>query len=134
MLVVSHHLRRGMATRAADFHTNDTIAGGGAAMRKSTGNLFDGRVLNPSGMEIRIPYWAYRRLKKLHLLERDLDSGRRRISPDVYGLMEIWEAPEFNPDRGVSALALNSSAIRPRGEGRANSFLQALGRDCSGLA
>jgi hypothetical protein len=123
-----------MVSRAADFHTKEWIAGGGAAMRKSAGNIFDGCVLNPSGMEIRIPYWAYRRLKKLHLLERDLDSGMRRISPDVYGLMEIWEAPEFNPDRGVSALPLDFSPIRPRREGCANSFLRALGRDCSGLA
>jgi hypothetical protein len=110
------------------------IEGGGRAMRKSAGNLFDGRVLNPCGMEIRIPYWAYRRLKKLHLLERDIDSGKRRISPDVFGLMEIWEAPEFNPDRGLNALPMDLSAVRPRREGRVNPFLRALGRDCSGLA
>jgi hypothetical protein len=28
---------------------------------------FDGRVLNPSGVEIDLPFWAFKRLKKLHL-------------------------------------------------------------------
>jgi hypothetical protein len=34
-----------MTVRAADFHTNERIGGGGAAMRKSAGNIFDGCVL-----------------------------------------------------------------------------------------
>ena len=29
---------------------------------------FDGKVLNPSGVEIDLPFWVFRRLKKLHLL------------------------------------------------------------------
>lgn len=40
-------------------------------MRKLLGKEFDGRVLNPSGVEIDLPFWAFKRLKKLHLLERD---------------------------------------------------------------
>jgi hypothetical protein len=50
------------------------------------------RVLNPSGVEIDIPFWAFKRLKQLHLLERDRETGRRRIRAAVFGLMEIWEA------------------------------------------
>ena len=34
---------------------------------------FDGRVLNPNGVEIDLPFWLFKRLKKLHLLERERD-------------------------------------------------------------
>ncbi len=40
---------------------------------------FDGRILNPHGVEIDLPFWVFKRLKKLHLLERDSASGMRRI-------------------------------------------------------
>jgi hypothetical protein len=40
-------------------------------MCKSLGEDFDGRVLNPLGVEVDLPFWAFKRLKKLHLLERD---------------------------------------------------------------
>ena len=40
---------------------------------------FDGRVLNPNGVEIDLPFWIFKRLKKLHLLERDRETGKRRI-------------------------------------------------------
>jgi hypothetical protein len=46
---------------------------------------FDGRVLNPNGIEIDLPYWAFKRLKKLHLLERDRETGKRRIQARVFG-------------------------------------------------
>jgi len=36
---------------------------------------FDGRVLNPNGIEIDLPYWACKRLKKMHLLEPSLFMG-----------------------------------------------------------
>ncbi len=45
-------------------------------MREPLGKEFDVRVLNPSGVEIDLPFWAFKRLKKLHLLERD--QGNRK--------------------------------------------------------
>ena len=36
---------------------------------------FDGKVLNPSGVEIDLPFWVFKRLKKLHLLERDRETS-----------------------------------------------------------
>ena len=29
---------------------------------------FDGKILNPHGIEIDLPFWVFKRLKKLHLL------------------------------------------------------------------
>jgi hypothetical protein len=40
---------------------------------------FDGRVLNPNGVEIELPFQVFKQLKKLHLLERDRITGKRRI-------------------------------------------------------
>jgi hypothetical protein len=65
----------------------------------------DGRVLNPSGVEIDLPFWAFKRLKKLHLLERDRETGKRRICARVFELREIWEGPEFRPNRAFKAFA-----------------------------
>ena len=48
---------------------------------------FDGRVLNPKGVLIDLPFWVFKRLKKLNLLERDRETGRRRIKVDVLGLL-----------------------------------------------
>ena len=95
---------------------------------------FDGRVLNPSGVEIHLPFWAFRRLKKLHLLERDRETGKRRICARVYGLMEIWERPEFTPSRTLRALPPGCRPVCRKHSGHANPFLKALGRDCSGLS
>jgi hypothetical protein len=92
------------------------------------------RVLNPSGVEIDLPFWAFKRLKKLHLLERDKETGKQRICARVFGLMEIWEAPEFKPDRRLRALPTGGRPTRPKHKAHSNSFLKALGRDCSGLA
>jgi hypothetical protein len=41
-------------------------------------NDFDGKVLNPNGVEIDPPFWAFKRLKKLHSLKRDGATGKRR--------------------------------------------------------
>ena len=40
---------------------------------------FDGRVLTPDGIEIDLPFQVFKQLKKLHLLERDRITGKRRI-------------------------------------------------------
>jgi hypothetical protein len=95
---------------------------------------FDVRVLNPSGVEIHLPFWVFKRLKKLHLLERDGETGKRRICARVFGLMEIWEAPEFRPDRALKSLLSSCLPTRPKHKSYFNRFLKALGRDCSGLA
>jgi hypothetical protein len=91
-------------------------------------------VLNPWGVEIQLPFWAYKRLKKLHLLERDRETGKHRICARVFGLMEIWEEPEFRPDRWFRTKDHNCPPTRPKDSGYSNLFLKALGRDCSGIA
>ena len=103
-------------------------------MCESLGKEFDGRVLNPSGVEIDLPFWVFKRLRKLHLIERDRETGKRRICARVFALMEIWEGPEFRPHRTLQALKLGGSSIHSKQKGYANPFLKALGRDCSGLA
>ncbi len=103
-------------------------------MRELSGKEFDGRVLNPSGVEIDLPFWVFKRLKKLHLLERDRETGKRRICARVFGLMEIWEGPEFRPDRVPRASLPGCRLSPPKHKSYSNPFLKALGRDCSGLA
>jgi hypothetical protein len=103
-------------------------------MYKSPGKEFDGRVLNPSGVEIELPFWVFKRLRKLHLLERDRETGKRRICARVFGLMELWEAPEFRPHRTLQASNPGCQPTNLKQKGYSNPFLKALGRDCSGLA
>jgi len=112
----------------------ETRALPGTLMRESLRKEFYGRVLNPSGVEIDLPFWVFKRLKTLHLLERDRETGKRRICARVFGLMEIWEEPEFRPDRRLRALPPGCRPRRPRRKGHFNPFLKALGRDCSGPA
>jgi hypothetical protein len=72
-------------------------------MGEALAEEFDGRVLNPDGVVIDLPYWVFKRLKRLHLLERDHVTGMRRICGRVFGLMEIWEGPDFRADRTLHA-------------------------------
>ena len=97
-------------------------------------NDFDGKVINPNGVEIDLPFWAFRRLKKLHLLERDRKSGMRRISPRIFGLMHLWEGPDFRADRNYRAFDPGYQRACSKDSGYASAFLKALGSDCSGLA
>jgi hypothetical protein len=51
-------------------------------MGEALSHDFDGKVLNPNGIEIDLPFWVFKRLKKLHLLERDrktVSDGRRNM-------------------------------------------------------
>jgi len=64
---------------------------------------FDGKALNPSGVEIDLPFWAFKRLKKIHLLERNHETGKRRICGRVFWPMELWSGPDFRPDRRFRA-------------------------------
>jgi len=95
---------------------------------------FDGKVLNPYGVEIDLPFWVFKRLKKLHLLEREHESGKRRISPRILGLMDLWDGPDFRPDRRYRAFDPGYQRACSKDSGYASAFLKALGRDCSGLA
>ncbi len=44
-----------------------------------TCSFFDIRVLTPDGVEIDLPFQVFKQLKKLHLLERDRITGKRKI-------------------------------------------------------
>jgi len=94
---------------------------------------FDGKVLNPNGVEIDLPFWVFKRLKKLHLLERDRKTGKRRICASVFGLMELWQGPDFRPDRRFRAFDPAYQSAHSKDSGYSSAFLKALGRNCSGL-
>jgi hypothetical protein len=95
---------------------------------------FEGKVLNPFGLEIDLPLWVFRRLKQLHLLERDRPTGKMRICRRVFGLMALWDGPDFRPDRRYRAFDPGYQRACSEDSGYSNAFLKALGRDCSGLA
>jgi hypothetical protein len=94
---------------------------------------FEGKILNPYGVEIDVPFWVFKRLKKLHLLERDRETGMRRIHERIFGLMDLWSGPDFRIDRGLRAFDPGYQRACPKDGGYASAFLKALGRDCSGL-
>ncbi len=94
---------------------------------------FDGKILNPHGVEIDLSFWIFKRLKKLHLLERDSATGMRRIQARIFGLMDLWDGPDFRPDRRYRAFDPGYRRARSKDSGYASAFLKALGRDCSGL-
>jgi hypothetical protein len=64
---------------------------------------FAGKVLNPNSVEIDLPFWVFKRLKKLRLLERDRETGLRKIDKRVFGLMDLWEGLDFRSDRKFRA-------------------------------
>ena len=94
---------------------------------------FNGTVLNPDGNKIFLPYWVFKRLKSLRLLERDRASGMRRITGNIFGLMDLWDGPDFRPDRKFSVINPGMINSPCKDSGYASAFLKALGRDCSGL-
>ena len=94
---------------------------------------FDGKILNPHGVEIDLPFWVFKRLKKLNLLERDSATGMRRIQARIFGLMDLWDGPDFRPDRRYRAFDSGYQRACSKDSGYASAFLKALGRDCSGL-
>ena len=56
-----------------------------------------------------------------------------RIRTRVFGLMALWDGPEFKPDRNIRAFDPGYQKACSEDSGHSNSFLKALGRDCSGL-
>jgi hypothetical protein len=71
---------------------------------------FDGKVLNPNSVEIDLPFQVFKRLNKLHLLERDRKTGMRRIDRCLFGLMDLWKGVDFRPDRKFRAFRSQLSA------------------------
>jgi len=94
---------------------------------------FDGKVINPQGVTIDLPHWAFVRLKRLRLLERDIETGMHRIKKQIFGLMDLWEGPDFRPDLALRVFDPSSQRGGSPDSGYASAFLKALGRDCSGL-
>jgi hypothetical protein len=95
--------------------------------------LFDGKVINPYGVVIDLPHWVFVRLKRFRLLEREIETGMHRIKKQIFGLMALWEGPDFRPGRGCRAFDPSYQRACPRDSGYAGAFLKALGSDCSGL-
>jgi len=48
--------------------------------------------------------------------------------------MELWDGPEFRPDRRFRAFDPGYQRACSKDSGYPSAFLKALGRDCSGLA
>ena len=82
---------------------------------------------------VDLPFWAYRRLKKPRLLERDRQTGMRRIRGDVFGFMDLCKGADVRHDGPVRCLDLRMERSLSPGNGFANAFLKALGRDCPDL-
>jgi len=95
---------------------------------------FDGWALNLMGVLIELPFWVFRRLKKLKLLERDRETGMRRIRSEVFGLMDLWDGPDFRHDGPLHGLAPGFERAQSPDSGLSGAFLRALGRDCSRLS
>jgi hypothetical protein len=104
-----------------------------AEIGEALSDEFDGKILNPHGVEIDLPFWVFKRLKKLHLLERDSATGMRRVQARIFGLMDLWNGPDFRPDRRYRAFDPGYQKACSKDSGYASAFLKALGRDCSGL-
>ncbi len=101
---------------------------------KALSNEFEGKVLNPFGVDIDLPFWAFKRLKKLHLLEGDRPTGKFRIQARVFGMMPLWDGPDFNPDRLYRVFDPSYRRACSKDSGYASAFFKALDKDCSGLA
>jgi hypothetical protein len=70
---------------------------------------FDGKVLNPSGVEIDLPFWVFKQLKKLHLLERDSETGKRRIGSFPLFLLHTVCCGKQFPQQGIVFLNVSLS-------------------------
>ncbi len=65
-------------------------------------------ILNPEGKEIKLPAFAFKMLRKLHVISRDPESGRLQIKREIYDF------------------------LRPEFESLIDGLRQILGDDCSG--
>ena len=65
----------------ADSEINQLLIG------KALSDVVDGGILNPHGVQIDIPFWVFKRLKKLRLLEHNPEAGKARICGSVFGVL-----------------------------------------------
>ena len=66
-------------------------------------------------------------------MERDHPTGKMRIKESVFGLMPLWDGPDFRPDRRYRAFDPGYQRACSKDNGYASAFLKVLGKDCSGL-
>lgn len=104
-----------------------------AVIGEAFSDEFDGKILNSHGVEIGLPFWVFKRLKKLRLLERDSVTGKRRLQARVFGMMDLWDGRDFTPKRRGRALDPGYQQPCSKDCGYASAYLKAFGRDCSGL-
>jgi len=76
-------------------------------MREALFYGFEGKVLNPFGVDIDLPLWVFERLKKPHLLERDRPTGKMRMRARVFGFTEAFHAAPKFCGRALSSHVLN---------------------------
>ena len=67
-------------------------------------------------------------------MERDHPTGKMRIKASLFGLMPLWDGPDFRADRPYRAFDPGYQRACSKDSGYASAFLKALGKDCSGLA
>jgi len=56
-----------------------------------------------------------------------------RIKDCVFGMIPLWDGPDFRPDRRYRAFNPSYQRACSKDSGYASAFLKALGKDCSGL-
>lgn len=56
-----------------------------------------------------------------------------RIRARVFGLMALWDGPDFRPDRRYRAFDPGYQRACSRDSWYTSAFLKALGKNCSGL-
>jgi hypothetical protein len=56
-----------------------------------------------------------------------------RVQARVFGLMALWDGPDFRPDRRYRAFDPGYQRACSKDNGYTSAFLKALGKDCSGL-
>jgi hypothetical protein len=89
--------------------------------------------LNPFSVEIDLPFGVFKQLKKLHLLERDRETDKRRICERVFGLIKLLYRHDFRPDRKLGASDPGYKGACSKGSGYSSSFLKALAPDRLGI-
>jgi hypothetical protein len=67
-------------------------------------------------------------------MERDHPTGKMRIKASVFGMMPLWDGPDFRADPRYRAFDPGYQRACSKDSGYASVFLKALGKDCSGLA
>ncbi len=93
-------------------------------------------LLNPEGVEIRVPSWIFPALRSVGLLVKN-EAGQPQVSPEYYRVRHLAILEAEKPRESAPAI---NYAIRLSGAGRKSAcgkisrILNALGPDCSGPA